>query len=71
MRYFVSRELGVALMLSRTFRWTSSLLFPSRIPNGSDPQKTAIFLSSEDLILNAERMKNYLKKNGMERLRER
>jgi hypothetical protein len=69
MRYFVSRELGVALMLSRTFQWTANLLFPSQIPNVSDPQKTAIFLSSEDSILNAERMRNYLRRNGLKEVK--
>ncbi|GAA6012658.1 hypothetical protein JCM10207_009071 [Rhodosporidiobolus poonsookiae] len=65
MRYFVSRELGVALMLSRTFQWTSNLLFPSHIPAVSSPHRTAIFLSSEDSILNAERMRLYLRRNGL------
>lgn len=64
MRYFVSRELGIAIMLSRTFEWTSNLLFPSQIPNLSDPTKSAVFLASEDSILNAERVKTYLKRNG-------
>jgi len=51
-------------MLSRTFEWTSNLLFPSQIPNLSDPTKSAVFLASEDSILNAERVKTYLKRNG-------
>ncbi|GAA6010902.1 hypothetical protein JCM11491_004592 [Sporobolomyces phaffii] len=64
MRYFVSRELGIAVMLSRTFEWTSNLLFPSEIPNLSDPSKSAVFLASQDSILNAERVKTYLARNG-------
>jgi len=51
-------------MLSRTFEWTSNLLFPSQIPNLSDPSKSAVFLASEDSILNAERVKTYLSRNG-------
>ncbi|GAA6034999.1 hypothetical protein JCM8097_002136 [Rhodosporidiobolus ruineniae] len=69
MRYFVSRELGVALMLSRTFQWTANLLFPSSIPAVSDAQKTAIFLSEEDSILNAPRMRVYLRRNGLREVR--
>jgi hypothetical protein len=69
MRYFVSRELGVAFMLSRTFSWTSNLLFPSQIPNVSNPQKSAVFLSSEDSILNAERMRSYLRRNGLKEVK--
>lgn len=70
-RYFVSRELGIAVMLSRTFEWTSNLLFPSQIPNLSDPSKSAVFLASEDSILNAERVKTYLKRNGFKETLER
>ncbi|GAA5970009.1 hypothetical protein JCM3765_007275 [Sporobolomyces pararoseus] len=64
MRYFVSRELGIAIMLSRTFEWTSNLLFPSQIPNLEDPLKSSVFLAQQDSILNAERVKIYLKRNG-------
>lgn len=63
-RYFVSRELGIAVMLSRTFEWTSNLLLPREIPNLSDPTKSAVFLASEDSILNAPRVKTYLARNG-------
>ncbi|BGO88940.1 hypothetical protein NBRC10512_005694 [Rhodotorula toruloides] len=65
MRYFVMRELGVANLLSRHFNWTSNLLFPSEVPNLSDPQKTAIFLASEDSILDASRMRAYLRRQGL------
>ncbi|GAA5865382.1 hypothetical protein JCM1840_001549 [Sporobolomyces johnsonii] len=71
MRYFVSRELGIAVMLSRTFEWTSNLLWPSQIPNVSDPHKTAVFLSSEDSILNAERVRLYLRRNGFKQTKKR
>ncbi|GAA5984768.1 hypothetical protein JCM5350_004232 [Sporobolomyces pararoseus] len=64
MRYFVSRELGIAVMLSRTFEWTSNLLFPQEIPNLKDPSKSSVFLAQQDSILNAERVKQYLKRNG-------
>ncbi|GAA5925007.1 uncharacterized protein JCM15063_005790 [Sporobolomyces koalae] len=67
MRYFVSRELGIAVMLSRTFEWTSNLLFPCEIPNVSDPSKSAVFLASNDSILNAERVKTYLERNGFQK----
>lgn len=63
--YFVMRELGVANLLSRHFNWTSNLLFPSEVPNLSDPQKTAIFLASEDSILDASRMRAYLRRQGL------
>ncbi|GAA5829033.1 hypothetical protein JCM11251_004103 [Rhodosporidiobolus azoricus] len=70
MRYFVSRELAIALMLSRTFQWTSNLLWPSEIPAVSNPHRTAIFLSSEDSILSAPRMRLYLRRNGLTEVRD-
>lgn len=59
------RELGVANLLSRHFNWTSNLLFPSEVPNLSNPQKTAVFLASEDSILDASRMRAYLRRQGL------
>ncbi|GAA6047697.1 hypothetical protein JCM3770_001724 [Rhodotorula araucariae] len=69
MRYFVMRELGVAFMLSRTFSWTANLLWPSEIPSASDAHKTAVFLASEDSILAAERVRVYLRRNGLREVR--
>ncbi|KAM0792916.1 hypothetical protein ACM66B_002676 [Microbotryomycetes sp. NB124-2] len=65
MRYFVARELGVALLLQRHFDWSSNLLWPTEIPNVYSPWHTSIFLSSEDAILNAERMRKYLRSHGI------
>lgn len=45
MRYFVSRELGIALMLQRHFDWSSNLLLPTSIPNFRSPYHTAVFMS--------------------------
>ncbi|GAA5885028.1 hypothetical protein JCM6882_007198 [Rhodosporidiobolus microsporus] len=70
MRYFVSRELGVALMLSRTFQWTSNLLWPSEIPAVDNPHRAAVFLSEEDSILSAPRMRLYLRRNGFTEVRD-
>ncbi|GAA5998083.1 uncharacterized protein JCM10292_002311 [Rhodotorula paludigena] len=69
MRYYVMRELGVAYMLQRTFSWTSNLLWPSEIPNVSDAHKTAIFLASDDSILAADRVRIYLRRNGLREVR--
>ena len=65
MRYFVSRELGIALMLQRHFDWSSNLLFPSSIPNFTSPYHSAVFLSGQDAILNAPRIRRYLRQAGM------
>ncbi|KAK4046492.1 hypothetical protein OIV83_006018 [Microbotryomycetes sp. JL201] len=69
MRYFVARELGVALLLQRHFDWSSNLLWPTEIPNVYSPWHTSIFLSSEDAILNAERMRRYLRSHGIREVR--
>ncbi|GAA5911046.1 hypothetical protein JCM8208_003969 [Rhodotorula glutinis] len=69
MRYFVMRELGVSFMLSRTFSWTSNLLWPHEIPSHADAHKTAVFLASDDSILSAERVRVYLRRNGMREVR--
>lgn len=55
--YFVSRELGVALMLQRSFDWSSNLLFPHSIPNLQSPYHSAFYLAGRDSILNAERIR--------------
>lgn len=52
-------------MLQRSFNWSSNLLFPSQIPNLEDPWKSAFFLAGKDSILNAERVRSYLKKHGV------
>ncbi|KAK4048059.1 hypothetical protein OIO90_005960 [Microbotryomycetes sp. JL221] len=69
MRYFVARELGVALLLQRYFDWSSNLLWPSEIPNVYSPWHTAVFLSSEDAILNAERIRRYLRSHGLKQVK--
>lgn len=87
MRYFVSRELGVALMLQRSFDWyvpyilyrssastdtrtrtrrSSNLLFPTDIPNLHSPHHTSFFLAGRDSILNAERVRRYLRRHGVQ-----
>lgn len=63
------RELGVAFMLSRTFSWTSNLLWPSEIPSHADAHKTAVFLASDDSILSAERVRLYLRRSGLREVR--
>lgn len=65
MRYFVSRELGIALMLQRTFDWSANLLFPTDIPNLHDPFRTAFYLSEKDSIVNADRVRRYLRRHGV------
>ncbi|KAK4705167.1 hypothetical protein P7C70_g1037, partial [Phenoliferia sp. Uapishka_3] len=68
MRYFVSRELGVALMLQRSFDWSSNLLFPHTIPNLQSPYHSAFFLAGKDSILNAERIRRYLIRHGVKQV---
>lgn len=70
MRYFVSRELGVALMLQRTFDWSSNLLFPTEIPNLHSPYQSAFYLSERDSILNAERVRRYLRQHGIKEVKK-
>lgn len=90
MRYFVSRELGVALMLQRTFDWcasragppsppllltqrryrSSNLLFPTEIPNLHDPYRSAFFLAGHDSILNADRVRRYLREHGVKEVKQ-
>ncbi|GAA5867473.1 hypothetical protein JCM3774_002914 [Rhodotorula dairenensis] len=70
MRYFVMRELGIAHMLSRTFEWTSNLLFPCEIPNRTSAHATAVFLASNDSIIHADRVRVYLRRNGLREVHE-
>ena len=65
MRYFVARELGTALLLQRHFDWSSNLLWPSEIPNLYSPYHTSFFLSEHDAILDAERIRRYLRSHGV------
>ncbi|SCV72611.1 BQ2448_4148 [Microbotryum intermedium] len=69
MRYFVSRELGVAFMLQRTFDWSSNLLFPSQIPRVTSPFHAAFYLAGRDAILNAERVRTYLKRSEIKEVK--
>ncbi|KDE03487.1 hypothetical protein MVLG_06049 [Microbotryum lychnidis-dioicae p1A1 Lamole] len=69
MRFFVSRELGVAFMLQRTFDWSSNLLFPSQIPRVTSPYHSAFYLAGRDAILNAERVRTYLKRSGIKEVK--
>lgn len=66
MRYFVSRELGVALMLQRCFNWSANLLFPTDIPHLDDPYRTAFFLAGRDSILHPHRIRRYLRQHGVQ-----
>lgn len=68
--YFVMRELGIAHMLSRTFEWTSNLLFPCEIPNRTSAHATAVFLASNDSIIHADRVRVYLRRNGLREVHE-
>lgn len=70
MRYYVSRELGIALMLQRYFDWSSNLLFPTSIPNFTSPYNTAVFMSGQDSILNATRIRRYLRRAGMKEVKK-
>ncbi|KAK4703112.1 hypothetical protein P7C70_g3102, partial [Phenoliferia sp. Uapishka_3] len=66
MRYFVSTELGVALVMQRSFEWSSNLLFPTQIPNVRSKYHVAFMLAGADVILDAERVRKYLTQNGVE-----
>ncbi|KAM0746414.1 hypothetical protein T439DRAFT_329860 [Meredithblackwellia eburnea MCA 4105] len=68
MRYFISRELGVAFVLQRSFQWSSNLLFPMQIPNLKSKYHTAFFLAGEDAILDAGRVHRYLLRHGVEQV---
>ncbi|KAI5478522.1 ATP-dependent DNA helicase [Pseudohyphozyma bogoriensis] len=58
--YFVSRELGIALTLQRSFSWSSNLLFPSSIPSLSSEYHTKVILAGDDEIINTRRVHQYL-----------
>lgn len=64
------RELGIANMLSRTFEWTSNLLFPCEMPDRTSAHSTAVFLASNDSIIHAERVRTYLRRSGLREVRE-
>ncbi|KAI5481197.1 hypothetical protein MNV49_005632 [Pseudohyphozyma bogoriensis] len=66
MRYFVSRELGVANLLQRRFDWISNILFPEDIPNLEEPGKASVFLSEKDTIVDTPRISKYLAAEGMQ-----
>ncbi|KAK4700679.1 hypothetical protein P7C70_g5569, partial [Phenoliferia sp. Uapishka_3] len=65
MRYFVSRELGVANVLQRHFDWISSVLWLSDVPEAYDPSKFAVHLSEKDAIVDTPRIRNYLAGEGL------
>ncbi|KAL8290160.1 hypothetical protein RQP46_003099 [Phenoliferia psychrophenolica] len=65
MRFFVSRELGVANVLSRHFDWISSNLWPSDVADHSDPAKFSVHLSGKDSIVDTPRVSRYLAREGM------
>lgn len=52
-------------MLQRAFSWSDNLLFPSSIPNLHSPYHSAFFLAGKDSILNAGRIRTYLKRHGI------
>ncbi|EJD01104.1 uncharacterized protein FOMMEDRAFT_125748 [Fomitiporia mediterranea MF3/22] len=64
-RYFVGTELGVANLLQRHFDWLSNTLWFEEIPNARDPSRTLFLLGGKDAILDAERVKKYLKSHGV------
>ncbi|EGO01881.1 hypothetical protein SERLA73DRAFT_177462, partial [Serpula lacrymans var. lacrymans S7.3] len=65
MRYFVGTELGVANLLQRHFDWSSNALWYEEIPNARDPSKTMFLLGGKDAIVEAERVKRYLRSHGV------
>lgn len=52
-------------MLQRAFSWSSNLLFPSEIPNLHSPYHSAFYLAGKDAILNAPRIRIYLRRHGV------
>lgn len=54
------------MTLQRAFNWSTNILWPFEIPNFTDPSRTAVFLAGNDTILNARRVRKYLRENGME-----
>lgn len=66
MRYFVSRELGVAFVLQRSFQWSSNLLFPSQIPNFKSKYHVAFFLAGADQIVDTARVHRHLLEYGVQ-----
>ncbi|TXT09144.1 hypothetical protein VHUM_02618 [Vanrija humicola] len=63
--YFIASEVGIANYIQRNFVWTDNTLFIEDIPHARDPTKTAFFIGGEDIIINAERTRRYLERNGV------
>lgn len=64
-RFNLGTELGIANYIQRHFDWCSSLLFVREIPGFEDPNRLMIILSGKDVIVNASRVRRYLKSEGM------
>ena len=65
MRYFVSRELGVANVLQRHFDWISSNLWPTDVADATDPSRFSVPLSAKDTIVDTPRISRYLAREGL------
>jgi hypothetical protein len=57
-------------MLHRAFNWSSNLLFPTEIPNLHSPYHSAFYLAGRDSILNASRVRTYLKSHGIKEVKK-
>lgn len=65
-RYFVGTELGIGYHIHRYFSWSSNILWPFEVPGFTNSKRFQVFLSENDSILNAPRVRNYLIENGMD-----
>ncbi|GAA99822.1 uncharacterized protein L969DRAFT_43942 [Mixia osmundae IAM 14324] len=68
MRYFVARELGVAITLSRYFDWSSNITFFEDIPDPTSRHHTLICLAEADSILSSTLIRDYFLERGLKML---
>lgn len=61
--YFVASEVGIANYIQRHFNWRDNTLFIEEVPNARDATRTAVFLGGKDVIVDAQRVRTYLKRS--------
>ncbi|KIW02869.1 uncharacterized protein PV09_05921 [Verruconis gallopava] len=57
---FASRDIGVCPSIMRLFDWTQNVLWLEEIAD----RPVVVFLAGKDVIIDAEKLRQYLKKNG-------
>lgn len=66
MKKLISNEIGISFYIQRHFHWSDNILFLDQHPELLDPKTTQFFLGGADEVINAGRIKQYLKDHGAE-----